>query len=272
MADFRSIFRPPDKPERIAKRLARAGLCSRRDAERWIRDGRVSVNGSVLETPAVNVVSNSLILVDGKPVVDPDPTRLWRYHKPRGRLTSNRDADGRRTIFDDLPQELPRVVTVGRLDFESEGLLLLTNDGDLARMLELPATGWTRRYRVRVHGRPDPARLQALGRGTTIDGVRYGPVTAALDHQGPSNAWLTVGLREGRNREIRRLMQHLDLTVNRLIRVSFGPFQLGGLAAGAVEEVRQQTLRQQLVGEAAAHARPQPRKMHANHRRPSKRR
>ena len=246
MIDFASIFTDRGGPERIAKRLARAGLCSRRDAESWIKAGRVVVDGERLESPAVTVDKQSQILVDGEPIPAIERPRLWRYHKPRGRITSNRDMRGRTTIFEDLPPEMPRVVTVGRLDVESEGLLLLTNDGELARLLELPSTSWVRRYRVRVHGRPQAARLETLERGVVIAGVRYGPVEAKLDHQGPSNAWLTIGLREGKNREVRLLMEHIELTVNRLIRISFGPFQLGNLEASKVEEIKQRSLREQL--------------------------
>ncbi|MBM85630.1 MAG: pseudouridine synthase [Rhodospirillaceae bacterium] len=246
MTDFSSIFANRGGPERIAKRLARAGLCSRRDAERWIKAGRVVVDGQRLESPAVTVDEKSMILVNGKPIPEIEVPRLWRYHKPRGRITSNRDVRGRTTVFEDLPAEMPRVVTVGRLDIESEGLLLLTNDGELAGLLELPSTGWVRRYRVRVHGRPQAVRLEALKRGIVIAGIRYGPVEAKLDHQGPSNAWITIGLREGKNREVRLLMEHIELTVNRLIRISFGPFQLGNLEASNVEEIKQRSLREQL--------------------------
>ena len=246
MNPFAELFAADRGAERIARRLARSGLCSRRDAERWIAAGRVRVDGRTLDHPAVTVDASSRILVDGKPVPPIERPRLWRYHKPAGRITSTSDPQGRRTVFADLPADLPRVMTVGRLDLASEGLLLLTNDGGLARLLELPSTGWVRRYRVRVHGRPEPARLDAIARGVTIEGITYGPADISLDHQGPSNAWLTVGLREGRNREVRRLLEHVDLAVNRLIRVSYGPFQLGTLPAAAVSEVRQRVLREQL--------------------------
>jgi 23S rRNA pseudouridine2605 synthase len=238
--------------ERIAKRLARAGLCSRREAERWIAEGRVSVDGAVLTTPAVLVTAASRIAVDGKPVGAAEPTRLWRYHKPRGLVTTNRDPQGRPTIFAALPKALPRVISIGRLDLNSEGLLLLTNDGALARHLELPSTAWVRRYRVRVHGRVDVKRLAALAEGVTIAGIAYGAVEAELERQQGSNAWLTFGLREGKNREVRRICEHLDLVVTRLIRTSYGPFQLGGLAPGMVEEVPAKALREQVGPEWAA--------------------
>lgn len=232
--------------ERIAKRLARAGLCSRRDAERWIAAGRVSVNGRTLTTPAMVVKPGDRIVVDGQVVPDPEPTRVWRYHKPAGLVTTARDEKGRPTVFERLPPELPRVVSVGRLDLNSEGLLLLTNDGELARHLELPSTGWLRRYRVRVHGSPTNAMLAQLADGLTVDGVVYGPIEAALDRQIGSNAWITVGLREGKNREVRRVMEHLGLPVTRLIRLAYGPFQLGRLEPGTVEEVPRRILRDQL--------------------------
>lgn len=237
---------PPAAGERIAKRLARAGLCSRRDAEILVRDGRVAVNGTVLTTPAFLVEPGDIVMVDGKPLPEPEGARLWRYHKPAGLVTTARDEKGRQTVFDALPAGLPRVVSVGRLDLTTEGLLLLTNDGEVARHLELPSTGWIRRYRVRVHGTVDEARLKDLARGPTIDGVRYGPVEAVLDRQQGSNAWLTVGLKEGKNREIRKLMESLGLGVTRLIRVSYGPFQLGKLERGEVEEVPRRVLKDQL--------------------------
>jgi 23S rRNA pseudouridine2605 synthase len=232
--------------ERIAKVLARAGLCSRREAERWIADGRVAVGGRVLTTPAVTVGVGDVVTVDGRPLPGKEPTRLWRYHKPAGLVTSHKDPQGRPTVFERLPDALPRVVSVGRLDIASEGLLLLTNDGGLARRLELPATGWVRRYRVRVFGAIDEAKLAQLEKGVTIGGVRYGPIRARLDRRQGANAWLTVAIAEGKNREVRKVMEYLGLTVNRLIRVAYGPFQLGHLARGAVEEVPRKVLREQL--------------------------
>ena len=241
-------------PERIAKLLARAGLCSRRDAERWIAAGRVSVDGHVLTTPAVTVTAASEVRVDGAPLPTPDRPRLWRYHKPVGLVTTHHDEKGRPTVFDALPRELPRVVSVGRLDLNSEGLLLLTNDGALARRLELPATGWLRRYKVRVHGEVDPDRLAALEKGITIDGVAYGPIRASLERRQGSNAWVALALREGKNREVRRVLEHLGLPVTRLIRLSFGPFQLGNLARGEVAEVPKKVLAEQLGKSGSAGA------------------
>ncbi|MCP5367009.1 MAG: rRNA pseudouridine synthase [Hyphomicrobiales bacterium] len=237
-----------DGGERIAKVMARAGLCSRREAERWIAEGRVAVDGRRLDSPAVTVTAASRITVDGKPLPQAEAARLWRYHKPAGLVTSHGDPQGRPTVFEKLPADLPRVISVGRLDLNSEGLLLLTNDGALARRLELPGTGWVRRYRVRVHGAVDDEGLAALAKGVTIDGVSYGPIRAALDSSRGDNSWLTVALTEGKNREIRRVMEHLGLSVTRLIRLSFGPFQLGNLARGQVEEVPPRVLRDQLGG------------------------
>ena len=230
------------EPERIAKRLARAGLCSRRDAERWIAQGRVKVDGEVLQTPACVVTDKSRIEVDGKPLPEAERPRLWRYHKPPGEIVTARDPQGRKTIFDSLPKAMPRTIAIGRLDFMSEGLLLLTNDGGLARRLELPANGWIRQYRARVHGEVAPERLAALAKGITVEGVRYGPIKASLDRQQRTNAWLNIALAEGKNREVRRVLAHLDLPVVRLIRTAFGPFHLGDLERGAVQEMPAQAL------------------------------
>jgi len=241
--------------ERIAKVLARAGLCSRREAERWVAEGRVSVDGAVLTSPAVNIGAANEVRVDGAPLPEPERARLWRYHKPAGLVTTHRDERGRPTVFEALPKGLPRLVSVGRLDLNAEGLLLLTNDGTLARRLELPATGWLRRYRVRVHGQVDPARLAGLDKGITIDGVAYGPIRAALERQQGSNAWVAVALREGKNREVRRVLEHLGYPVTRLIRVSYGPFQLGHLGRGEVDEVPRKVLADQLGPAEIAHRR-----------------
>ena len=255
----------PEKGERVAKLLARAGLCSRRDAEKWIAEGRVALRGEVLRSPAINVSDPRELSVDGKPLPEADRPRLWRYHKPPGLVTTHRDEKGRPTVFAALPKELPRLISVGRLDLNSEGLLLLTNDGALARRLELPVNGWLRRYRVRVHGTVDAAQLVALEQGITIDGVAYGEIHAALERGQGSNAWLIVSLREGRNREVRRVMAHLGFAVTRLIRIAYGPFQLGNLERGALEEVPQRVLREQLgSGESA-------KKKHAHHRRQASR-
>lgn len=234
------------EPQRIAKAMARAGLCSRREAERWIADGRVSVNGRVLTTPAFEVTPADKVLVDGKPLPGAEPPRLWRYHKPKGLVTTHSDPQGRPTVFEKMPPELPRVISVGRLDFNTEGLLLLTNDGTLARHLELPANAWVRRYRVRAKGRVTPADLERLKTGLEIEGVRYGPVEATIDSMQGANMWLTISIREGKNREVRKILSSLDLVVNRLIRVSFGPFQLLDLAPGAIELVKRKTLADQL--------------------------
>lgn len=245
-ADDDAAGSAPRAGERIAKFLARAGISSRRAAEAMIAAGRVVHNGQPVTHPATFVAPGDVVLVDGRAVAAPECTRLWRYHKPSGLVTTHRDPEGRPTVFEKLPPALPRVISVGRLDLTSEGLLLLTNDGGLARWLELPATGWIRRYRVRVHGAVDPAALAALARGTTIEGVRYGPIEAGLDQRKGENAWLSVALREGRNREIRKVMAALGLAVTRLIRISYGPFQLGLLPRGAVEEIPARVLREQL--------------------------
>ena len=247
--------------ERVAKALARAGVASRRDVERYIAAGRVALNGKVLDTPAVKVAAGDILAVDGEVVDAAEPTRVWRHHKPVGLLTSHGDPQGRPTVFDHLPEGLPRVISVGRLDINSEGLLLLTNDGELARALELPGNGWRRVYRVRAHGRADQAKLDKLKAGATIEGVRYGPVEARIDKatgegavgrgktsDAPANLWLTVSVEEGKNREVRRVLESVGLKVNRLIRLAYGPFALGTLPVGAVEEVGPRVLREQLAG------------------------
>lgn len=235
-----------NKGERIAKRIARAGLCSRRDAERWIEAGRVVVNGEKLKTPACVVTDDDDIIVDGKPLPGKSRTRLFLYHKPAGLVTSHKDEQGRTTVFDKMPAEMPRVISVGRLDLNTEGLLLLTNDGELSRFLELPATGWTRKYRVRVHGHVDEKKLADLKKGVTVEGVHYKSIDAKFDHAQGSNSWLSVALTEGKNREIRRVMEHLNLQVNRLIRVSYGPFMLGKMPRGAIEEVPMTVMKSQI--------------------------
>ncbi|WP_265516630.1 pseudouridine synthase [Nitratireductor luteus] len=247
---------PAAAGERIAKRLARAGVASRRDAEAMIEAGRVKVNGRALASPAFNVSPGDKIEVDGAPIPDAERTRLFLFHKPAGVVTTSRDPEGRRTIFDIMPPGLPRLITVGRLDINTEGLLILTNDGGLARVLELPSTGWLRRYRVRVHGKVDPLALAELEKGIAVDGVYYGAIEATLDRTQGTNAWLTLGLREGKNREVRNVLGSLGLDVTRLIRISYGPFQLGALAEGAVQEIKGRMLRDQLgerlIAEAGA--------------------
>ncbi|MEX0307197.1 MAG: pseudouridine synthase [Ruegeria sp.] len=246
----------PPPGDRIAKVLARAGVASRREAERMIEAGRVSVNGKAISSPALNVTGRDRITVDGKPVSEPEPSRLWLYHKPPGLVTTARDEKGRKTIFDDLPEDMPRVMSVGRLDLNSEGLLLLTNDGGIKRKLELPSTGWLRKYRVRVNGRPKDEDFAPLRKGLVIEGERFQPMTVTLDRQQGANAWLTIGIREGKNREIRRAIEDIGYVVNRLLRVSYGPFQLGDLKPGEVEEIRRRVMRDQLGLEADEGSKP----------------
>lgn len=236
----------PPSGDRIAKVLSRAGIASRREAERMIEAGRVSVNGKMIDSPALNVTPDDRIVVDGKLVGEPDAPRLWLYHKPAGLVTTERDEKDRPTVFDSLPENLPRVMSVGRLDLNSEGLLLLTNDGEMKRKLELPSTGWLRRYRVRINGSVSEATLDRLRAGIEVEGIRYQPMVVTFDRQQGANAWLTVSIREGKNREIRRAMQEVGVAVNRLIRVSYGPFQLGNLKQGEVEELKQRVVRDQL--------------------------
>ena len=247
---------PPPEPaeERIAKVIARAGIASRRDAEAMIAEGRVTLNGEVLASPAVNVGPGDRITVDGEPLPAKERTRLWLFHKPRGTVTTARDPEGRPTVFEQLPEEMPRAVAIGRLDINTEGLLLLTNDGGLAKVIAHPDTGWLRRYRVRAHGDVEQAELDKLADGVTVDGMEYGPVEARLDRAQGDNVWITLGLREGKNREVKRILEQLGLQVNRLIRLSFGPFQLGDLEVGLVEEVRTKVLKEQLGAALAAEA------------------
>ena len=241
-----------DKKERIAKRMARAGLCSRRQAEQWILDGRVQVNGKVLDSPAFSVCASDNILVDGKALPGEEKIMLFLHHKPAGLVTTHKDEKGRSTVFDNLPPGLPRLISVGRLDLNTEGLLLLTNDGELARYLELPSTGWKRKYKVRVFGTVKQAALDRLAKGVTLEGVQYAPIEATIDtsdqdRPGQANTWINVSLREGKNREIRKVMESLGLKVNRLIRTDYGPFSLGKLESGAVRPVEDQVLRHQLA-------------------------
>jgi 23S rRNA pseudouridine2605 synthase len=239
------------KTMRIAKAMARAGLCSRRDAERWILEGRVVVNGEVLKSPARDVGPSDSVKVDGQPLVKPEPAMLWRFHKPRGCVTTHKDPEGRPTVFEKLPKDMPRVVSIGRLDFNTEGLLLLTTDGGLARHFELPATGWLRRYRVRANGTVTQEQLDALKDGIEIEGIQYGPIDGTVDRVQGANVWLTLGLREGKNREVRKILGSLGLEVNRLIRISFGPFQLLDLEEGVAERVKRRVLADQLGPELA---------------------
>ena len=271
-----------DKPQsgdgqRLAKVMARAGLCSRRDAEAWIEAGRVTVNGQAITSPALNVTEEDQITVDGKPLPKAEPPRLFRFHKPAGFVVSAKDELGRQTVFDLLPAGLPRLQAVGRLDINTEGLLLLTNDGGLKRKLELPATGWLRRYRVRAYGRIDQAKLDGLKKGVTIDGVNYGSIEATLDSAEGANCWMTLGLREGKNREIRRVLEHLGLKVNRLIRTSYGPLTLGDLKKRELKEVPKSVLRDQLgigpqVGDRSGFAKAKPRPVKPGSRKPARKR
>jgi len=266
---------PNPEGERIAKVIARAGVCSRRDAEKLIAEGRVMLDGALVTTPAIKVTENNLIQIDGKPLAEPEPARLWRYHKPSGLVTTHKDEKGRATVFGALPKSLGRVVSVGRLDFNSEGLLLLTNDGDIARRLEIPTAGWVRKYRARLFGKVTQADLDKLATGATIAGVAYGPIVADIERSKGNYSWATVSLKEGKNREVKRVMESLGLKVARLIRISYGPFQLGHLAEGAVEEIPARLWREQLgigrkkrleaANEApwsapAAHKKPDPKK------------
>jgi 23S rRNA pseudouridine2605 synthase len=244
--DVAEASKPKKIGERIAKVVARAGLCSRRDAEQWIADGRVAVNGRVVTSPALDIIARDVVTIDGERIPERERTRLFLYHKPRGLVTTHSDPEQRATVFDNLPEDLPRLISIGRLDYNTEGLLLLTNDGGLARALELPDTGWLRRYRVRAHGDITQPQLDALRKGIEVDGVKYGPIDASLDREQGANSWITFAIREGKNREVRNVLGALGLEVNRLIRVSYGPFQLGELAEGAVEEIKTRVLRDQL--------------------------
>ena len=235
-----------NETERIAKKLSRAGVCSRREAERWIVEGRIKVNNVILSTPATNVSEKDKILVDNIPLPKPSLTKIWRFHKPKGCLVTENDPKGRKTIFQILPKSLPRVISVGRLDYDSEGLLLLTNDGAISRKLELPSTGWLRKYKVRVHGIVDESALLKIKDGIKLDNFKTGPIEASLEIQKGTNAWILIGIREGKNREIRRIMDHLGYPVNRLIRLSYGPFQLGNLKSGEVLEINKNVIKNQL--------------------------
>jgi 23S rRNA pseudouridine2605 synthase len=247
--------------DRIAKVIARAGICSRRDAEKLVAEGRVTIDGTKLTQPGTRVTKGQVVAIDGKPLAEPERTRLWRYHKPSGLVTTHRDPEGRPTVFAKLPLSMPRVVSVGRLDYNSEGLLLLTNDGAMARKLELPAAGWTRKYRVRIFGKVSQADLEKLAEGVTIDGVKYEPVIADLERVKGMNSWAAVSLKEGKNREVKRLMEHLGLKVARLIRVQYGPFHLGQLEPGLVEEIPPELWRVQLGMGAGKPGRKEPKKV-----------
>jgi 23S rRNA pseudouridine2605 synthase len=232
--------------ERIAKVIARAGICSRRDAEKLILEGRVKLDGALVTSPAINVTENNVVQVDEKPLAQPDAARMWRYHKPSGLVTTHKDEKGRSTVFGSLPKHLGRVVSVGRLDFNSEGLLLLTNDGEIARRMEIPASGWTRTYRARLFGKVTQADLDKLATGITIEGVKYGPIVADLERSKGMYSWATVKLKEGKNREVKRVMERLGLKVARLIRTAYGPFQLGQLVEGQIEEIPARLWREKL--------------------------
>ena len=260
-AEGERIAQESPQGERIAKAIARAGYCSRRDAEALIAEGRVTLNGETVTTPATKVGAHDVIAIDGKPLAERAPARLWRYHKPPGLVTTHKDPQGRPTVFASLPPAMGRVVSVGRLDFNSEGLLLLTNDGDIARRLEVPSAGWVRKYRARLFGKVTQADLDNLATGVTIAGVKYGPVIADLERSRGVYSWATVSLKEGKNREVKRVMESIGLKVARLIRISYGPFQLGHLAPGAVEEIPARLWREQLgIGRKkrleAAHEKP----------------
>ncbi len=233
----------PPKGDRIAKVMARAGLCSRREAERWIVAGRVKVDGKLIDSPALTVTDANVIVVDEVQISERQETKLWRYHKPQGLIVSHDDPEGRATVFEKMPPEMPRVISVGRLDYNSEGLMMMTNNGELARYMEKPQTGWIRSYRVRVNGRVNQAELDELKNGVTISGIRYGAIKATLDSQKGANAWITFSLTEGKNREIRVVMEHLGYQVTRLIRTAYGPFQLGKMERGAVTEVGRRMLK-----------------------------
>ena len=241
-----SKLKQPPECERIAKKLSRAGVCSRRQAEKFIFEGRIKVNGLTVTTPATKVSIDDIILFDNKKIPEPSITRIWRFHKPKGCLVTHKDPEGRTTIFDILPKSLPRVMSVGRLDYDSEGLILLTNNGETSRKLELPSTGWLRKYKVRVHGFVDNKKLDKLKNGIKLDSFRTGPIDANLEIQKGTNAWVSIGLREGKNREVRRIMDYLGYPVNRLIRISYGPFQLGNLQKGETAEINKDVVSNQL--------------------------